>query len=103
MLEGPGIQRGRPHCDDLIERGDDMVMDFWRLLDGQDAGGAYQRLYAALLDLATAKRRSPGEDVPSYLLAAKPDFTDDEMARELFLLPAFLDFTGSLICNAVSR
>ncbi|MBE3013014.1 cytochrome P450 [Microbispora sp. NEAU-D428] len=84
-----------------LEYGDDMVMDFWRLLDGPDSGGAYQRLYAALHDLVTAKRSRPGEDFISYLFAAKPDFTDDELARELFLLPAFLDFTGSLICNAV--
>ncbi|MEN3539773.1 cytochrome [Microbispora sp. ZYX-F-249] len=84
-----------------IGRGDDLVMDLWRLLDGPDSGGAYQRLHATFLELATVKRRRPGEDVPSYLLAAKPDFTDDELARELFLLPAFLDFTGSLICNAV--
>ncbi|WP_169984382.1 cytochrome P450 [Microbispora sp. H10836] len=84
-----------------IDRGDNLVMDLWRLLDGPDSGGAFQRLYATFLELATVKRRRPGEDVPSYLLAAKPDFTDDELARELFLLPAFLDFTGSLICNAV--
>ncbi|WP_432933763.1 cytochrome P450 [Microbispora sp. CA-135349] len=84
-----------------IDRGDDMVMDLWRMLDGPDSAGAFQRLYRTFLELVTAKRRMPGEDVPSYLFAAKPDFTDDELARELFLLPAFLDFTGSLICNAV--
>lgn len=84
-----------------IERGDDMVMDFWRLLDGQDPSGAYDRLYVALRELVTAKRQQRGEDFPSYMFAAEPDFTDDQLTRELFLVPSFLDFTGSLICNAV--
>lgn len=84
-----------------LEYGDDLVMDLWRLLDGPDTAGAYRRLYAALLHLASTKRQQPGEDVPSYLYAARPDLTEEELARELFLLPAFLDFTGSLICNAV--
>ncbi|WP_214411269.1 cytochrome P450 [Sphaerisporangium fuscum] len=84
-----------------LERGEDMMMDQWRLLDGPDSAGAYQRLYAALLELATAKRHQPGEDLPSYMLAAKPDLTDEELARDLFMLPGFLDFTGSLICNVI--
>ncbi|MEV7802886.1 hypothetical protein AB0O28_08050 [Microbispora sp. NPDC088329] len=55
-----------------IDRGDDMVMDLWRMLDGPDSAGAFQRLHRTFLELVTAKRRMPGEDVPSYLFAAKP-------------------------------
>lgn len=86
-----------------LERGDDIMMDQWRLVDGQDAAGAYQRLYVALLELATAKRHQRGDDLPSYMLAANPDITDEELARELFMLPGFLDFTGGLICNVIAE
>ncbi|GLX03889.1 cytochrome P450 [Microbispora sp. NBRC 16548] len=84
-----------------IERGEDMVEDQWRLLDGPDSAGAYQRLCAALLELATVKRQRRGDDLPSYMIEAKPDLTDEELARELMMLSGFLDFTGSLICNVI--
>ncbi|MGI5156409.1 cytochrome P450 [Microbispora sp. CA-102843] len=84
-----------------IERGEEMVMDQWRLLDGPDSAGAYQRLYATLLELATVKRQRRGDDLPSYMIEEKPDLTDEELARELFMLSGFLDFTGSLICNVI--
>ncbi|MEV7804117.1 cytochrome P450 [Microbispora sp. NPDC088329] len=84
-----------------LERGEDMVMDQWRLLDGPDSAGAYQRLFATLLELATVKRQRRGDDLPSYMIEAKPDLTDEELARELFMLSGFLDFTGSLICNVI--
>ncbi|MEU8276064.1 cytochrome P450 [Microbispora bryophytorum] len=84
-----------------IERGEDLLEDQWRLLDGSDSAGAYQRLHAALLDLATAKRQRRGDDLPSYMIEAKPDLTNEELARELMMLSGFLDFTGSLICNVI--
>ncbi|MEU6413978.1 cytochrome P450 [Microbispora sp. NPDC046933] len=84
-----------------IERGEEMVEDQWRLLDGPDSAGAYQRLYATLLELATIKRQRRGGDLPSYMIEAKPDLTDEELARELMMLSGFLDFTGSLICNVI--
>ncbi|WP_182905812.1 cytochrome P450 [Microbispora sp. H13382] len=84
-----------------IERGEEMVMDQWRLLDGPDSAGAYRRLFAALHELATAKRHQRGDDLPSYMSEANPDLTDEELARELFMLSGFLDFTGSLICNVI--
>ncbi|SDK38971.1 cytochrome P450 [Nonomuraea jiangxiensis] len=83
-------------------RGEDVVMDIWRMLDaGPDAAAAFERLYAAMTELGAAKRESPGEDLPSYLINAKPDITLDELARELLMLPGLLDFTGSLVCNVV--
>jgi cytochrome P450 len=57
----------------------------------------------ALLELARAKRHQRGDDLPSYMFAAKPDLTDEELARELFMLPGFLDFTGSMICNVIAE
>lgn len=84
-----------------IERGEEMVEDQWRLLNGPDSAGAYQRLHAALLELARAKRQRRGDDLPSYMIEAKPDLTDEELARELMMLSGFLDFTGSLICNVI--
>ncbi|MEV4325958.1 cytochrome P450 family protein [Microbispora rosea] len=84
-----------------IERGEELLEDQWRLLDGADSAGAYQRLHAALLELATVKRQRRGDDLPSYMIEAKPDLTDEELARELMMLSGFLDFTGSLICNVI--
>ncbi|WP_169950138.1 cytochrome P450 [Microbispora sp. H11081] len=84
-----------------LERGEEMVADHWRLLDGPDSAGAYQRLYAALLELATLKRHRRGDDLPSHMLDADASLTDEELARELLMLAGFLDFTGSLICNVI--
>ncbi|MFI7131179.1 cytochrome P450 [Nonomuraea sp. NPDC050153] len=83
-------------------RGEEVVMDIWRMVDaGPDAGAAFERLYAAMMELAAATRDRPGEDLPSYMIAAAPDLTLDELARELLMLPGLLDFTASLVCNVV--
>ncbi|MEV0350119.1 cytochrome P450 [Nonomuraea sp. NPDC050680] len=83
-------------------RGEDVVMDLWRMIDaGPDAPAAFERLYAAMTELAASKRDHPGDDLPSYMIEAKPDFTLDELARELLMLPGLLDFTASLVCNVV--
>ncbi|GAA1016305.1 cytochrome P450 [Acrocarpospora pleiomorpha] len=83
-------------------RGEDVVMDIWRMIDaGPDAAAAFQRIYTAMAELASAKRQQPGDDLSSYMIKAKPDFTQDELARELLMLPGLLDFTASLICNVV--
>ncbi|HUR06748.1 MAG TPA: cytochrome P450 [Nonomuraea sp.] len=83
-------------------RGEDVVMDIWRMIDaGPDAPAAFERLYAAMRELAATKRDHPGDDLPSYMIQAKPDFTLDELARELLMLPGLLDFTASLVCNVV--
>ncbi|MEV4578367.1 cytochrome P450 [Nonomuraea jabiensis] len=83
-------------------RGEEVVMDIWRLIDGgPDAAAAFERLYTAMTELAVTKRERPGEDLPSYMIAACPDLTLDELARELLMLPGLLDFTASLVCNVV--
>ncbi|MGH3388183.1 MAG: cytochrome, partial [Actinomadura sp.] len=59
---------------------DDVLMDMWRLMDGSpDAGAAAQRLIGVLAELAAAKIARPGDDFPSYLLAARPQFTVEEL------------------------
>ncbi|GAB2851838.1 cytochrome P450 [Streptomyces deserti] len=84
-------------------QGDDALMDMWRVLDaGPDAEPALERLLATLAELAAVKLREPGEDFPSYLLAAHPDLSLDELARELFMLLGMTsDHVGILISNTV--
>jgi cytochrome P450 len=84
---------------------DDVIMDMWRLMDGSpDAGAAAQRLIGALTGLAADKMARPGDDFPSYMLAARPKFTVEELSLELAMLVGFVgDFTGSLISNTVAE
>lgn len=84
-------------------QGDDALMDMWRVLDaGPDAEAALERLLATLAELAAGKLRKPGDDFPSYLLAAHPDLSLDHLARELFMLLGMTsDHVGILISNTV--
>ncbi|MEU6252738.1 cytochrome [Streptomyces sp. NPDC047043] len=84
-------------------QGDDALMDMWRVLDaGPDAEPALARLLVTLGELAAAKIEKPGDDFPSHLLAAHPDLSVDELARELFMLLGMTsDHVGILISNTV--
>jgi cytochrome P450 len=84
-------------------QGDDALMDMWRVLDaGPDAEPALERLLATLAELAAVKLETPGDDFPSHLLAAHPDLSLDELARELFMLLGMTsDHVGILISNTV--
>ncbi|MDQ0746778.1 cytochrome P450 [Streptomyces africanus] len=84
-------------------QGDDALMDMWRVLDaGPDAEAALERLLATLAELAATKLEKPGDDFPSYLLAAHPDLSLDQLARELFMLLGMTsDHVGILISNTV--
>ncbi|WP_329332419.1 cytochrome P450 [Streptomyces sp. NBC_00663] len=84
-------------------QGDDALMDMWRVLDaGPDAEPALARLLVTLSELAAAKMEKPGDDFPSHLIAAHPDLTVDELARELFMLLGMVsDHVGILISNTV--
>ncbi|MFG2347788.1 cytochrome P450 [Streptomyces phaeochromogenes] len=84
-------------------QGDDALMDMWRVLDaGPDAEPALERLLATLAELAAMKLKTPGDDFPSHLLAAHPDLSLDELARELFMLLGMTsDHVGILISNTV--
>ncbi|NEA65212.1 cytochrome P450 [Streptomyces sp. SID12488] len=84
-------------------QGDDALMDMWRVLDaGPDAEPALERLLATLAELAALKLDKPGDDFPSYLIAAHPELSLDELARELFMLLGMTsDHVGILISNTV--
>jgi cytochrome P450 len=84
-------------------QGDDALMDMWRVLDaGPDAAEALARLLATLTELGRAKMDEPGDDFPSYLLAAHPGMTVDELSRELMMLLGMTsDHVGVLISNTV--
>ncbi|MEU0105564.1 MULTISPECIES: cytochrome P450 [unclassified Streptomyces] len=84
-------------------QGDDALMDMWRVLDaGPDAEAALERLLATLAELAAHKLEKPGDDFPSYLLAAHPGLSLDHLARELFMLLGMTsDHVGILISNTV--
>ena len=84
-------------------QGDDALMDMWRVLDaGPDAEAALERLLATLAELAALKLEKPGDDFPSCLLAAHPDLSLDQLARELFMLLGMTsDHVGILISNTV--
>ncbi|MFE4537464.1 cytochrome P450 [Streptomyces scopuliridis] len=79
------------------------LMDIWRILDaGPDSAVAAGRVHTAMEALAEEKRRRPGEDFPSYLLAAQPRLTSSELAHELTMLMEMIsDHAGILIANAV--
>jgi len=84
-------------------QGDDALMDMWTVLDaGPDAGPALDRLLASLIELGASKRKRPGDDFPSYLLAAHPDLDLEDLSRELMLMLGMVaDHTGVLMSNAV--
>ncbi|MEU6305659.1 cytochrome P450 [Streptomyces chartreusis] len=84
-------------------QGDDALMDMWRVLDaGPDAEPALERLLATLAELAAEKLEKPGDDFPSHLLAAHPELSLDELARELFMLLGMVsDHVGILMSNTV--
>ncbi|WP_222721487.1 cytochrome P450, partial [Actinomadura sp. HBU206391] len=86
-------------------QGDSVLMDMWRVLDaGPDSAAALERLLSALSELAAAKMARPGEDFPSYMLAAQPDLTVDELSRELMMLVGVTgDHVGTLISNTVAE
>ncbi|MGP4030180.1 cytochrome P450 [Actinomadura sp. 3N407] len=87
------------------ETGDDVLMDMWRVLDaGPDSIAALDRLLAALARLGAAKMARPGDDLPSYMLAAHPGLTIDDLSRELMMCVGVIgDYIGVLIGNTVAE
>ncbi|MFE4171568.1 cytochrome P450 [Streptomyces sp. NPDC056909] len=82
---------------------DEALMDIWRILDaGPASAQASERVLTAMGRLGEEKRRRPGEDFPSYMLAARPNLTASELAHELIMLMGMIaDHGGILIANAV--
>ncbi|MBW8486463.1 cytochrome P450 [Actinomadura parmotrematis] len=86
-------------------RGEELLMDMWRVLDaGPDAAEASARLGAAVAEVCAARFAAPAEDLPSYMIAAVPDLTVDELAREMVMLIGLVgDHTGTLIGSTVAE
>ncbi|WP_067484787.1 cytochrome P450 [Actinomadura hibisca] len=87
------------------ERGEELLVDMWRLLDaGPDAGEAAGRLAAAVAQVCARKREEPGEDLPSTMLAAAPDLTVAELTSEMVMLIGLIgDHTATLICGTAAE
>ncbi|NDU74695.1 cytochrome [Actinomadura sp. DSM 109109] len=85
--------------------GDELITDLWRVMDaGPDAQEASARMTARVADLCAAKAASPGRDLPSFMLAAVPDLTVEELTTEMAMMIALVgDVTGTLICNTVTE
>ncbi|MFE6814842.1 cytochrome [Streptomyces sp. NPDC057675] len=83
--------------------GDQVTMDVWRVLDaGPDAPASLERLMAALHGLVLAKQASPGDDIPSYMLASDPSASTEELAWALYLvLCTSTDMVGALLSNTI--
>ncbi|XVQ08047.1 cytochrome [Spirillospora sp. CA-255316] len=82
-------------------QGDEMLQDLWRALDGgPDAAAASARIAAVMAEVCAARALEPADDLPSHMLAAMPDLTVEELAREVPLVLGLLgDHTGTLICT----
>jgi cytochrome P450 len=86
-----------------VARGDDIIMDVWRVLDaGPEAPAAIERLMAGLRELVREKRARPGNDIPSFMISYDPAVGDEELAWELYLvLATTADMTGALLANTL--
>ncbi|MEW2353089.1 cytochrome [Spirillospora sp. NPDC029432] len=86
-------------------RGDDLLMDLWRIVDaGPDSAEAMVRIHAALEETITSRQANPGEDLTSYMIAADPTLTVEELCKELTLAVAMLsDFCGTLIASTIAE
>ncbi|GGT85643.1 cytochrome P450 [Actinomadura citrea] len=85
--------------------GDELISDLWRVMDaGPDAQEASARLIARVADLCAARVAAPGEDLPSFMLAAVPDLTAEELTAEMAMMTGLVgDVTGTLISNTVTE
>ncbi|MFB4312282.1 cytochrome P450 [Actinomadura sp. GTD37] len=84
---------------------DELIIDLWRVMDaGPEAKEAAERLTARVADVCAARAASPGADLPSYMLAAVPDLTADELTKEMAMMTGLVgDVTGNLICNTITE
>lgn len=85
--------------------GEELIADLWRVMDaGPDAQEASARLIARVADLCAARVADPGEDLPSFMLAAVPDLTAEELTAEMAMMTGLVgDVTGTLISNTITE
>jgi cytochrome P450 len=82
--------------------GDRMTRGIAGIFDGDDAVRANEELTAALLELVALKRRSPGEDVTTWLVQHHAGLTDEELKDQLVtMMAAGIEPQSSLICSAI--
>lgn len=84
---------------------DELIIDLWRVMDaGPEAQEASARLVARVADVCAARVASPGADLPSFMLAAVPDLTAEELTGEMAMMTGLVgDVTGTLICNTITE
>lgn len=76
-------------------------------LDAQDAAATFQAMHTVLSDLIALKRRTPGDDLTSELIAAREEngsrLTEGELVDTLLLMiSAGHETTGNLLDNAAA-
>ncbi len=69
-----------------VEFGGRLVAGMSGIFDGVDAERANQELTACMLELVAVKRRRPGPDLTSWLMAHPAGLSDEEMLHQLVLL-----------------
>ncbi|MFD0690595.1 cytochrome P450 [Actinomadura fibrosa] len=81
---------------------DEAVVDIWRVVDaGPGADAALARLTGGIGRVVAARHR-PGDDLPSGMLAARPELTAEQIATEMVNVISTLgDMGSSLICNTI--
>ncbi|MBW8089839.1 cytochrome P450 [Streptomyces hygroscopicus subsp. hygroscopicus] len=84
-----------------VEQGDEVFMDSWRMVDGgPDAAAAVGRLVAATTELAAHKKRHPGDDLTTRLLAVEPALTVEQIGLELY---AIIVIMSELVSHAITN
>ncbi|AZS75668.1 cytochrome [Streptomyces lydicus] len=84
------------------EIGDRLVFGISGIFDGVDAEKANEVLTEALLELVALKRRSPGEDLTSWLMGHPSGLSDEEMVHQLVtLIAAGTEPTQNIIASAL--
>ncbi|MFB9909250.1 cytochrome P450 [Allokutzneria oryzae] len=84
------------------ELGERMVAGMRGIVDMNEPEKANEDLTAALLELIALKRREPGSDMTSWMMAHPARLTDEELLHQLFLmLGAGTEPEANLIANAL--
>ncbi|MFC8366761.1 cytochrome P450 [Streptomyces sp. NPDC057239] len=82
--------------------GDTLTTSMSAIFDGKDALRANEDLTACLMELIALKRRSPGDDVTSWLIQHPAGLTDEELKDQLvMLMGAGVEPERNLIGNAL--
>jgi cytochrome P450 len=82
--------------------GDRLTTGMAAMFDGEDAQKGLEEVAGSLLELITLKRRTPGEDVTSWLIQHPAGLSDDELRYQLIvLMGAGLEPERNLIASSL--